>query len=67
MLSIYFPYCPVDEYFCEDKRGGYSGHGYDKGYISCDYSDGRRNISRADGDLRGDIIVDYGRRGYRSK
>ena len=37
------------------------------GDISCDDSDGGRNISHDDGDLRGDIRVDDGRRGSRSK
>ena len=54
-------------FFREDKRGGYSDHGYEKGNISCDDGDGRRNVSLANGDLRGDIRVDDGRRGSRYK
>ena len=67
MLVLSFTYCPVDKILHEEKRGGYSGHGYDKGDISCDDGDERRNISCDNGDLRGDIRVDDGRREYRSK
>ena len=66
-LGLSFPYCPVDKNFNVDERGGYSGHGYDKDDISCGDGNGRRNIRHDDGDLRGDIIFDDGRRGSRSK
>ena len=62
-----FTFRPVDENIYEDKIGGYSVHGYDKGDISCYDGYGRKNISRYDDDLRDDILVDGGRREYSSK
>ena len=62
-----FTYCPVYKYFYEDKIVGYSDNISEKGDISCDHGDGRRNITCDDGNLGGDIRVDYGRRAYRSK
>ena len=53
-----FPSHNVDETFCEDERYGFSGHGSEKGGIIFYYGDIRINISRDDGDLRGDIRFD---------
>ena len=66
-MCLSFPSCPEDENIHEYERCGYSGHVYEKGDIICDDGDGRRNISRDDGELRGYIRVDDIRRVYRSK
>ena len=64
LSSLSFTFRPVDENVHEYYRGGYSGHGYENGGISCGDGDGRRNISCDYGYLRGDIRVDDVRFGY---
>ena len=66
-LGILFIYRSVYENVHEDKIGGYSGHGYENCDISCDNGGGRRNKLFDNGELWGDIRVDDGRRGSKSK
>ena len=57
LSGLLFPSRPVHERINKDKRVRYSGHGSEKGYISCDDGDGRRNKSCDDGYLRGDKLI----------
>ena len=67
MLSSSVSSFPVDKFFHDYERVGYSGHGYEKSDIIGNDGKWKLNISHDDGDKRGDVSVDYGRRIYRSK
>ena len=67
MLNSSVFYFLVDQNICVGDRVGYSGDGSQRGDISLDNGDGRRNISRDHGDMWKDVIVNYGRYGSRSK